>query len=69
MRRKSLKEPTILTRCALGITKSTKNRGLWELVYQEECETRGEAMRRERFLKSGRGREELKRLIERGSAG
>jgi len=52
-----------------GVTKSTKNRGLWELVYQEEYETRGEAMRRERFLKSGQGREELKRLTERGSAG
>ena len=50
-----------------GITKSTKNRGLWELVYQEEYETRGEAMRREQFLKSGQGREELKRLSARGS--
>ena len=56
-----------------GITKSTKNRGPWELVHQESFKTRGEAMRRERFLKSGRGREELKRLLARspdlGSAG
>ncbi len=43
-----------------GITKSTKIRGAWELVYQEEFATRAEAMRRERFLKSGKGREELK---------
>jgi putative endonuclease len=46
-----------------GITKSTKNRGPWELVYQEEMGTRAEAMRRERYWKSGQGREELKRLL------
>jgi putative endonuclease len=46
-----------------GITKSTRNRGSWELVYQEEFATRAEAMRRERFLKSGQGREELKKLL------
>ena len=46
-----------------GITKSTKNRGPWELVYQETFETRAAAMRRERFLKSGQGREELKRIL------
>ena len=52
-----------------GVTKSTKNRGPWELVYQEAFGTRSEAMRRERFLKSGKGREELKRLIADSSAG
>jgi putative endonuclease len=46
-----------------GITKSTKNRGSWELAYQEEFATRAEAMRRERFLKGGQGREELKKLL------
>ncbi len=46
-----------------GITKSTKNRGPWELVYQESFATRGEAMKRERFFKSGQGREELKRIV------
>jgi putative endonuclease len=46
-----------------GITKSTKNRGLWEAVHVEQFATRAEAMRRERFLKSGRGREELRRLL------
>ena len=53
-----------------GITKSTKNRGPWELVHQEEFATRSAAMRRERYLKSGQGREELKRLLApRRSAG
>jgi len=52
-----------------GITKSTKNRGPWELVRQEAFETRAEAMRRERHLKSGQGREELKRILARAQSG
>jgi putative endonuclease len=43
-----------------GITRSTKNRGPWELLHQEEFATRAAAMSRERFLKSGKGREELR---------
>ena len=50
-----------------GLTKSTKNRGPWKLVYQEEFATRTEAVRRERFLKTGQGREELMRLLAKGS--
>jgi len=46
-----------------GITKSTKNRGPWKLIRQEDFPTRAHAMRRERFLKTGQGREELKRLL------
>ena len=46
-----------------GITKSTKNRGTWTLEYQEMYPTRAEAMKREKFLKSGQGREELKRIL------
>jgi putative endonuclease len=46
-----------------GVTKSTKNRGKWVLLYSEEFTTRSEAMRRERFLKSGQGREELRRIL------
>jgi putative endonuclease len=46
-----------------GITKSTKNRGTWTLVYQEQFATRSEAMRRERFLKSGQGREEMRKIL------
>ena len=47
----------------MGITKSTKNRGPWRLVYHESVETRADAMRRERYLKSGQGREELKGIL------
>jgi putative endonuclease len=46
-----------------GITKSTKNRGPWKLVYQEEYDSRSAAMRLEKFLKSGKGRELLAELI------
>ena len=46
-----------------GVTKSTKNRGPWALVHGEIYGTRSEAMQRERFLKSGQGREELKRIL------
>jgi putative endonuclease len=46
-----------------GLSRSTKGRGPWELVYQEEFATRAEAMRRERELKTGKGPEELKRLL------
>jgi len=47
-----------------GVTKSTRGRGAWKLVYQESFATRGEAMRRERYLKTGKGREELHLLTE-----
>ena len=46
-----------------GITKSTKNRGPWKLVHQEQFSAKAEAMRRERFLKTGQGREELKKIV------
>jgi putative endonuclease len=47
-----------------GVSKSTKNRGQWELLHQEEFASRAEAMKREKFLKSGKGREELRRILE-----
>jgi hypothetical protein len=34
------------------------------LVYKEEAQTRAEAVARERFFKTGAGREELKRRIQ-----
>ena len=46
-----------------GLTKSTKNRGPWKLVRCEEFSTRAEAMRGEKFLKSGQGRNELRRIL------
>jgi putative endonuclease len=45
-----------------GLVKSTKNRRPLELVYFEKFETKTEAMRREKFFKSGRGREFLKSI-------
>jgi putative endonuclease len=41
---------------------STKHRGPWDLVISEEFQTLGEAVRRERYWKIGKGRDELKRL-------
>jgi putative endonuclease len=37
-----------------------KQKGLWRLIYSEEHSNRSEAMKRERFLKSGQGREWIK---------
>ena len=55
------------------VSVSTKNRGPWDLVHHEEFATLAEAVRQERYFKTGRGREELKKLIEvdqsRSSAG
>jgi putative endonuclease len=37
-----------------------KQKGPWRLIYSEEHATRSEAMKREKFLKSGQGREWIK---------
>ncbi len=42
---------------------TAKQKGFWELVYTEQYATRQEAMRRERELKSFRGREFIKSKI------
>jgi len=47
-----------------GKTKSTKAYKPWKLVYQEEFKTLEEAREREIYLKSGVGREYLKRLLD-----
>lgn len=47
-----------------GKSRYTKNRGPWKTIYTEEYSSRGEAIRRERFLKSGKGREFLDSLKE-----
>jgi putative endonuclease len=41
-----------------------KQTGPWRLIHSEEYATRGEAMKRERFLKSGRGREWIRDNIQ-----
>ncbi len=45
-----------------GGSSYTRNRGPWDLMYSEELPTRAEAMIREKFLKSGKGREFLDNL-------
>jgi putative endonuclease len=44
-------------------SKSLKNRGPWQLVYREEYATRGEAVRRERQIKSWKDRAMIQRLV------
>jgi len=46
-----------------NLSKYTKGRGPWILVYSEKFNSRSEAMKREKFLKSGKGRELLKSLV------
>jgi putative endonuclease len=46
-----------------GLSQSTKHGCPWELVYQEQFSTRAEAVRRERYLKTGKGRDELARIL------
>ena len=43
-----------------GKTKSTKGFRPWYLIYEEKAETREEARRREKYFKSGCGKEFLK---------
>jgi predicted GIY-YIG superfamily endonuclease len=42
---------------------ATKNRGPWKLVHYETHPTRSGTMLRERYFKTGMGREELSRLL------
>ena len=46
-----------------GHTVSIRLRGPYEIIYTENYKTRIEAIRRERFLKSGVGREVLRLLL------
>ena len=45
------------------LSHSTKHGTGWKPVYAEEHETRAEAMKREKYFKSGKGRDESKTLI------
>jgi putative endonuclease len=42
-------------------SKATKGKGPWKLVYQEEFPTRSQAVKREMYFKSLKGRIELKK--------
>ena len=50
-----------------GQAKSTKGFLPWELFHVEEFETREEARKREKYLKSGQGRDFLKTIRPRSS--
>ena len=49
-----------------GMTKSLRKYIPLELVYVEEFETRGEAVRREKYLKTAAGRRFLKSVLSSG---
>lgn len=51
----------------LGKNKYTRNKGPWELAYFETCETRSLVMKRERFFKTGKGREYIRERIAVGA--
>lgn len=51
-----------------GMTKSTKPFKPWKLFFSEEYETRIEARKREKYLKSGVGKEYIKKYRRPGSS-
>ncbi len=46
-----------------GKCKTTKSSTGWQVIYRESFDSRSEAMSRERWLKSGKGRDFLRSLI------
>ena len=46
-----------------GLSPYTKGRGPWVLIYSEEFISRGGAIKREKILKTGKGREFLKNKL------
>ena len=46
-----------------GFKSYTSKRGSWKLIYYEEFDNEKEARQRERFFKSGKGREFLKKKL------
>jgi putative endonuclease len=53
-----------LIRHNANLNRSTKNRGPWELVHTEAFATLAEAVRRERELKTGKGRDSLRKMLK-----
>ena len=51
---------------ASGANRSTRNKGPWLLIYKEQFDTKSEAWKREKQIKSYKGGEAFKKLIERG---
>jgi len=52
-----------------GVSRWTRNRGPWRLIYHEKFASRAEAMRREKYFKTGCGREEIQQILDRSSVG
>ncbi|MFA7254939.1 MAG: GIY-YIG nuclease family protein [Candidatus Omnitrophota bacterium] len=52
-----------LRRHNLGDYRYTKGHRPWIVIYKESCKSRSEAVKRERFFKSGVGRKFLKEII------
>ena len=52
-----------------GQTTSTRGRGPWVLVHQEDFDTLAEALRRERQLKSWKSHRSIQELIQASKAG
>jgi putative endonuclease len=55
--------PDRLSRHNSGQSKATKHGAPWRLAHCESYDNRSDAVRRERFLKTGTGREELERIL------
>jgi len=45
-----------------SLGKFTKNKGPWRLIFSEEFESISEARKREKYLKTGAGRDYIKKL-------
>lgn len=52
----------------MGWSRYTKGKGRWHLLFKEEYRTRREAIKREKYLKSGVGRRYIKEILDRGVA-
>jgi putative endonuclease len=50
-----------------GLGNWTKGKGPWTLVHFEEFQTKTEAIKKERFYKTGKGRSLLKELLGKSS--
>lgn len=48
----------------LGLNQSTKQYKPWTLIYYEACRNRDDAKRREKYLKTSKGRRLLKRRVK-----
>ena len=49
----------------IGLSRSTKNRGPFKLIYCEACLNEQDARQREKFLKSGMGKRYIKNRLKR----